>query len=312
MLRRMLPNACLPAFLALAAVACLTIAALPAANAADADGEEIARWAPGEKAAYDEYRAAMRKGQYRQALPLARKWLEICEKEHGAKALRTGQVLSNLGILYTYLDEYDKAELNYERAIEIFRDLKAEGEIAKATANMGGLYLDMKQYDKAEDCFLDSLDLNEKLYGLEDPKLAGVFNNLGMLYYTKKNYDRSDRMLRRAVNLAEKSGKDELKLSSYLNNQGQLYTDMGQHATAEACLLRSIQLKEKTQPPQHPSYARPLRNLVFLYKKMGDKEKAAATQARLDKISGGGGAGAAGEKSDDKPAADKTPRDDAS
>lgn len=56
-------------------------------------------------------------GKYKEALPLAERMLELCEKARGEQDPLVGDALANLAILYLALKKFDKAEAVFERIL---------------------------------------------------------------------------------------------------------------------------------------------------------------------------------------------------
>ena len=58
-------------------------------------------------------------GKYSEALPLALKHLELCEKTLGPEYPETATSLNGLAVLYRAMDDYAKAEPLFQRALKI-------------------------------------------------------------------------------------------------------------------------------------------------------------------------------------------------
>jgi len=84
---------------------------------------------------------------------------------------------NNRGNVYQYLEQYDKAISDYNKAIEL------NPNYAKAYNNRGVAYDDLKQYDKAISDYTKALELN--------PNYAEAYNNRGLVYSDLKQYGKA-------------------------------------------------------------------------------------------------------------------------
>ncbi len=118
---------------------------------------------------FDQFRALYEKGRYDEAEPLARKDLELSEKEFGPTHPNTGSGLNKLASLYYAQGRYADAEPLYERALAIAA--KALGpehpEFATSLNNLAELYRDQGRYAEAEPFYKRALTIFEKALGPE-------------------------------------------------------------------------------------------------------------------------------------------------
>ena len=98
-------------------------------------------------------------GRYAEALPVAEKIRNICEKSLGPEHPETALALNNLAALYFAMRAYDKAEPLYKRTLVI--NEKALGpehpHTASALNNLAELYYKMGAYAKSEPLYKKSL-----------------------------------------------------------------------------------------------------------------------------------------------------------
>jgi tetratricopeptide (TPR) repeat protein len=92
---------------------------------------------------------------------------------------------NNTGLCYDFSREYQKAVLNYKKAIEL------KSDYSDAYNNLGVTYGKTKQYDLARENFLKSLEYNSNF--------CEAFNNLGIISELRGDYDTSRNYYKRAI-----------------------------------------------------------------------------------------------------------------
>jgi len=216
-------------------------------------------------------------GKFNEAIPIAKKSLELSEIALGPDNPATVQALNNLAELYRSMGDYAKAEPLYQRALNITE--KAVGPDHPATAqalnNLGLLYYYMGDYAKAEPLYQRAFNIREKALGPDHPDTATSLNNLAELYRSLSNYVKAEPLYQRALKIDEKAlGADHSDTARALNNLAGLYYSIGDYAKAEPLFQRALNIREKALGPDHPATAQTLNNLAELYRSVGDDAKA--------------------------------------
>lgn len=180
--------------------------------------------------------ASVRRGNFKQALKDIDKARDLDRNNP--------EIYFVYGIIYYALNDYDKAEENYKRA------LRLNSEYSEARFNLCGLYLRTESYDRArEQCRHAATD---PLY----QNRAAAFTNIGIAYFSqgdvnraKENYDQALR-----INPSYPYTRNEL---------GKLYLSIGnlQRAINEFRLAIDI----------FPGYDEAYFNLANAYLKSGDE-----------------------------------------
>jgi tetratricopeptide (TPR) repeat protein len=75
--------------------------------------------------------------------------------------------LNNIGTIYLYLDQAEKALDYFKRAIKIARGVKYASGEALALYGLGRVYLSFKQYDDSIDALQKSIRISEQLDQIE-------------------------------------------------------------------------------------------------------------------------------------------------
>jgi TonB family protein len=164
-----------------------------------------------------------REGKYEEALPIAKRVLELREKVVGPDGLLVAYALNNIASIYTARSKSGDAEPLFERALAIVgKQGAAESDFA-ADLNMqlGIVRTSARDFKGASAALESALAVKEKLHGKEDPALLNT-----LFAFTDVNFLRGDRehaleTLGRAAAIIRKQTpkKDEAtasRLRSYL------------------------------------------------------------------------------------------------
>lgn len=88
-------------------------------------------------------------GKAKEAIPYYEKAKEVFDAENNADYFRYAALLNNMASAYTEIKEYDKAEENYLKAIDILKNNNSNnGEIAVSYVNLAHLYHDKDVFDE--------------------------------------------------------------------------------------------------------------------------------------------------------------------
>ncbi len=212
----------------------------------------------------------------------AEKWrLEtktIREKVSGKAHPDYAGALINLGLVYSDMILYEKAELLFFEAKTIFevelRNLE-HPFYANCLSGLASLYMAKGEYEKAEPLLLEVKTIRKNRYGENHLAYASSLNNLAQLYLTLNNCHKAEPLLLEAKKIREvKLGKKHPEYASSLSNLAILYSTMRKFEEAEPLLLEALIIRENTAGKDHPNYAQELINLSYLYSDMGRYEEA--------------------------------------
>ena len=200
-----------------------------------------------------------------------------------------------LGILYSDLNDYPKAEKFFLKAFAILEALASKNpdafnpDLASSYNNAGVLYDDRQDYLKAEKFYLKAIAIREDLASKNpdafNPGLAMSYNNAGALYYNLKDYPKAEEFYLKAIALygalASKNPdafNPDLAMSYY--NAGLLYYyALKDYPNAEEFYLKAIAIREalasKNPDAFNPDLAISYYNVGVLYNTLGNLSKAA-------------------------------------
>lgn len=164
-----------------------------------------------------------RQGKYDEALPLAKRALELEERSAGTSQRR----------------------------------------VAVALNNLAKIYLAKKKLDDAEKLFQQALAIYEKDQPQSSLSIAGVLEGLAYLRYQKKDYNGAAALLERSVASKEKTfGNEDARTADALLDLANLYQKERQYEKAEPLYLRSLAIKEKTVGPSDPKTVEAMKNFA--------------------------------------------------
>jgi tetratricopeptide (TPR) repeat protein len=146
-----------------------------------------------------------REGRYAEALPLAIKLLDRCEKVMGAENPATALVLDKLAKLYDAAGQYAKAEPLFQRALNIFETTLGSNDVHTAATlnNLADLYQHMGAYTKAELLYDRVLRIDRKTESSDSQNTAVTLNNLGLVYTASGKYAKAEATFARALAISE-------------------------------------------------------------------------------------------------------------
>ena len=210
------------------------------------------------------------------AEPLMQQALTISENSVGQQHEIIAVIQNDLGVLYSKLGQYDKAETAYQRALLINESLgKKSEEISTNLQNLGKLYCDLGTPAKAEALIQRAILILENVFGPDHPRVTSALSLLAEVYCKEGDYTKAKQLCQRAVSIAE-STLDQWHpvLAIHLGNLGQIYSDMGDHDSAEKLGLRALKIRERTLGPGHPDVAVSKNSLAMVYLAKGEISKA--------------------------------------
>lgn len=144
-----------------------------------------------------------RAGKYDEALPLARRVLEIRERAAGGEDMAVASALNNLAAIYSRKGKSVEAEQLLQRSLAIAeKRVGAESEFASdVVAQIGVLKLERKEYREAGPLLLRALKAKEKLHGADGADVVPVLLNLTELYILRGGPEQAQAYLGRAVSI---------------------------------------------------------------------------------------------------------------
>ncbi len=179
---------------------------------------------------------------------------------------------NELGMLYKYTAEFDKAEALYRAALAHLLDRFGEqhSSVAALYHNLGGLEHARQRFTEGEPYARKAWEINRHVLGEEHPTtLADAAAYAGLLDGLER-YTESEPIYRRVLaGFTALYGEEHYEIAVNLNNLANVRNACGDPQEAEALFLRAIAIKEKILGPDHPDTALSLNNLGVILREQG-------------------------------------------
>lgn len=173
-------------------------------------------------------------GKYDEALPLAKRALEIMEKALGKEDQRLAGALGNLAELYMIKGKYSEGGQAYNRLLAI----------------------------------------QEKALGAEDLKIAAVLDKLAFARFMKSDFDETESLYQRALAIREKQlGPDHLEVAKSLFELAEFYRLRQRYAKAEPLFKRAITIRGKKLGPKDPEVKRAMERYYCIFYEQKERDK---------------------------------------
>lgn len=181
-------------------------------------------------------------GNYQEALIYCEKGLDIHQNLPNPNHKEIGNSLMNLGTIYTHLDKYDNALVQYNQATFYFEQLDDTRGLEKIYLNKGVNFSKKGELDSATIAYEKALNLSEQSGNIEER--CNLLLNLGSLYIRKGEYDNAQSFLLTAIPLAKNAG-DKSTLSLCWHNLAEVAYAQADYERALLCYHKSLELAEK-------------------------------------------------------------------
>jgi tetratricopeptide (TPR) repeat protein len=143
--------------------------------------------------------------KYDEALPLAKRALQLRESALGTSHQDLIPLLSNLAELRQARHQLTEARAYFERALAISETvLKDDIRTAYLLDKLGYVAFNQKKPKDAENFFLRSLEIKEKTMGPETADTVQTAFDLAEVYRFRKEYERAEPLYARALRVREK------------------------------------------------------------------------------------------------------------
>jgi tetratricopeptide (TPR) repeat protein len=178
------------------------------------------------------------------------------------------QTLNQRAELRLSQGEYAGAERDYHEIIVAERGNLPDGaaRLANALNSLAVFYLDLDRIPEAETALVEALEIRTALFGAEHPYVAILVQNLGDAERRVGNYEIAEPMLRRALAIYARSGRDFWRNASIAqNNLALLQGATNRESESERNHLDAIRLSIKVGGERNTDVGVFERDLAALY-----------------------------------------------
>lgn len=183
---------------------------------------------------------------------------------------RTAAAYDKLGDIYaTQSDYYDRAELMYEKALELNEAVSCREGVAFQCDKLGRLYQFGGELDAAKDMYVRAL----KACGAVGCKegMAIQYGCLGKLYLTNGDLEMAEEMFKKALSINKALGSQERRALN-LSCLGLLYVARDDYDQAKSFFEEALDLQKALGCKEE--MATDYSNLGFVYQSLGDFDQA--------------------------------------
>lgn len=160
---------------------------------------------------------------------------------------KTGLALAikNMGIGYYLQGKYKDAVINWQQALEVYKQNGDEKGVANMLSNQGAVYFAQGDDAKAFELYLESLKISEKTG--DTLRILTSLNNIGGVYLNKPaTYQKALEYFQRSYKLS-RAINDQYTIGTSSVNLGEAYYKMGDDKTALIYLNESVKAYEGTE-----------------------------------------------------------------
>jgi len=213
------------------------------------------------------------KGDYQNALFVARRSYNIANKNFGLNDVNTADALLKLGIINQTLGNLGEAEEHFLAALHILEEQLTPNhpDLAVIMTNLGNVYFESKHPELSEKYHQQALKIRKNAFSADDPAIAQSTYNLAVLYEDQKKYEQATIFYQQAISLWSASlGPAHPYVGSALSNLSGIYNIQGKHKKATNILLRMLVLKKSVFGSRHEEVAQTLISLGTSYLEQGE------------------------------------------
>ena len=149
--------------------------------------------------------------KYQEALPLAKRALELREQKLGVEHQATMVAMINLASVYSYLDKHKDAIELYQRLLKTQEKLFGldDPKLCETISKLGWERIASGNDGAAEPLFKRHLQIREKAFGPDHPNTIPALNDLTLLSQRNGNIDQAIALYRRMIAIDEKNANQQ-------------------------------------------------------------------------------------------------------
>lgn len=209
------------------------------AGAADATDERAA--------AYREFREAFDQGDYKAALPIADRVVEMTRSQFEEGAPEVASALTNLATTYYRMKAYGEALDNYREAIDVLELLGNPGDtrLVRPLHGMGSALVALRRPEDAIVALKRAVDIIRARSGLHAEEQIPPLKTLIAAYKAADLLAEASREHDYAFSVAEQAyGKNDQRMLGPIGELAQWYEHLGRYADARSLHVRAVQIAD--------------------------------------------------------------------
>ena len=207
-------------------------------------------------------------GQYRKAVYLGERALQIAENSTTMNETAVSICLSNLALGYEKIGYYTEAIALIKRALTIDKKIfgRNHPNIATLKSSLAMVYQKIGGYSEAANLLRFALAADKKRFGEEHPTIATRQSNLAVVYLNLKRYPEAANLLEKSLSINKiHFGENHLNITSCQSNLALAYKHLGLYNSAVDLLVESLKIVITHFGENHPEVAIRQSNLGMVY-----------------------------------------------
>jgi serine/threonine protein kinase/Tfp pilus assembly protein PilF len=180
-------------------------------------------------------------------------------------------VRHSIGIVLAGLDRMEDAARNFQRAVDIKRQIAPRHPaLASELITLAGVLSTLGRFDEAESLLNEGIALQRAVLQADDPELGKGLTTLVELLHGKREFAKAKPILREAIALRANDETDSRGKVILAN----LLMDQGEHAEAEELFRKALKRLRAELPPKHPLIGNCLNGLGTVLHETGKLDEA--------------------------------------
>lgn len=150
--------------------------------------------------------------------------------------------LNNIGNIYCYIKNYDKALEYFKKAIQIAQDFGDSEGVARFLNNIGIIYTEKQEFENAILYYQSSLII----YQEADNKrgIASILNDIGYIFFVQGDYENAMENYQKSQKINRELG-DQWDIANTSRNIGGIYLEQGKYNDALLYFKESLNMARK-------------------------------------------------------------------
>ncbi|MBX5459560.1 MAG: tetratricopeptide repeat protein [Steroidobacteraceae bacterium] len=201
------------------------------------------------QAVYREFRQLFDTRRYEEALPVADRLVKMTIEQYGENDRALANPLTNRGTVYYRIKNYEAAEKDYQRSLEI---LEATGgatdrQLLRPLHGLGAAHFAEAEYVDASVALKRAVDLSRNLDGLFNAGQLQILDPLISSYIALNLMNEAEKEQQYALRVAETAyGKNDVRMLKPLDRYGRWLEQIGRYTTARLMYARALTIAEKS------------------------------------------------------------------
>jgi tetratricopeptide (TPR) repeat protein len=211
----------------------------PAAAVTDADRLEANR----------QFREAFDAKRYTEALPLAKRVVELTEEQYGKDDRALVNPLTNLGTVHYRLKEFEAAEKEYQRSIQILEATagNTDRQLLRPLQGLGRAHFAESEFVDASMALKRAIDLSRNLDGLFNVGQLEILEPLIASYVALDLTSEAEKEQQYALRVAESAyGRMDPRMLGPLDRYGRWLEQIGRYTSSRLLYARALTIAEQS------------------------------------------------------------------